>query len=110
MWLLGRLLPIMVGDLVPEDDNHWQCYIDLLRIMSIVTAVEVTENSINILTMLIECYLSTFNALFPDSITPKMHYLLHLPDQIKKYVIRVIKLKCKGVASEWVAWVLDQQD
>ena len=78
--------------------------------MSIVTAVEVTENSINILTMLIECYLSTFNALFPDSITPKMHYLLHLPDQIKKYVIRVIKLKCKGVASERVAWVLDQQD
>ena len=107
MWLLGRLLPIMVGDLVPEDDNHWQCYIDLLRIMCIVTAVEVTENFINILTMLIECYLSTFNALFPDSITPKMHYLLHLPDQIKKYVIRV---KSKGVASEWVAWVLDQQD
>ena len=64
MWLLGSIATHHGGDLVPEDDNHWQCYIDLLRIMSIVTAVEVTENFINILTMLIECYLSTFNALF----------------------------------------------
>lgn len=74
----------MIGDHVPENDDHWMCYVDLLRIMCIATAVEITEDSIEMLTLLIENYLFQFNDLYPDSITPKMHYLLHLPNQIKR--------------------------
>lgn len=51
MWLLGRLLPLMVGDHVPEDDDHWICYVDLLRIMCIATATEVTNDSVEMLTL-----------------------------------------------------------
>lgn len=86
MWLLGRLLPLMVGDHVPKDDVHWICFIDLLRILCLTTAVEITDDCIDVLTLLIENYLYQFNALYPNSITPKMHYLLHLPNQIKLYV------------------------
>ena len=82
MWLLGRLLPLMVGDSVPEYDIHWISFINLLRILTIATAFEVTEDDVSVLTLLVEDYLKQFNHLYPDSITPKMHYLLHLPQQI----------------------------
>lgn len=84
MWLFGRLLPLIVGSSVPEDDIHWKCFVNLLRILCLATAVEVTGDSVDILQMLIEDYLDQFNLLYPNSITPKMHYLLHLPNQIKQ--------------------------
>ena len=34
MWLLGRLLPLMCGEGVPEEDEHWQNYLLLLKIMN----------------------------------------------------------------------------
>ena len=82
MWLLGRLLPLMVGDRVPEDDAHWMCFINILRILCVVTAFEITPDAVDVLQTLIEDYLLQFNAIYPHSITPKMHYLLHLPSQI----------------------------
>lgn len=82
MWLLGRLLPLMVGKYVAEDDRHWICFTNLLRILTISTAFEVTEDDVSILTLLVEDYLQQFNELYPNSITPKMHYLLHLPEQV----------------------------
>ena len=85
MWLLGRLLPLMVGNCVPEADGHWLCFINLLKILCIATAVEITPDAVALLQMLIEDYLHQFNGLYPDSITPKMHYLLHLPSQIQQY-------------------------
>ena len=84
MWLLGRLLPLMVGQYVPEEDDHWQCYINILRILTLATAVEVTDDTIATLAQLVEDYLHQMNLLYPNSITPKMHYLLHLPDQMKR--------------------------
>ena len=83
-WLLGRLLPLMVGSYVPDGDSHWECYMQLLSIMVLVTAVEVTLDSVSELTMLVQDYLHAFNSLYPNKITPKMHYLLHLPDQMRK--------------------------
>ena len=72
-----------MGEYVPEKDTHWICYVNLLRILCIATAVEVTDSAVSMLTLLIEDYLFLFNNLYPNSITPKMHYLLHLPNQIK---------------------------
>lgn len=83
MWLLGRLLPVILGKYVRDDDAHWKCYVQLLRILTISTATEVTENTVATLSLLIQDYLATFNSLYPDSITPKLHYLLHLPRQIQ---------------------------
>lgn len=83
MWLLGQLLPLMIGEQVTEEDPHWVCYINLLRILCIVTAVEITEDAISILQMLIEDYLDQFTSLYPNSITYKIHSLIHLPRQIK---------------------------
>lgn len=66
-----------MGDHVPkEDDVHWICFIDLLRILCLTTAVEITDDCIDVLTLLIENYLYQFNALYPNSITPKSSIFL----------------------------------
>ena len=84
MWLLGRLLPLMIGQQVPDGDSHWLCFMELLMILVMSTAVEVTEDTAYGLTVIIESYLIHFNKLYPDSMTPKMHYLLHLPEQMRQ--------------------------
>ena len=86
MWLLGRLLPLMVGEHVPTDDTHWICYLNLLRILCITTAVEITPDATLVLQQLIEDYLYQFNSLYPLSMTYKMHFFLHFPKQIQEYV------------------------
>lgn len=53
MWLLGRLLPLIMGKYVPDDDAHWRCYIQLLRILTISTATEVTEDTVSTISFLI---------------------------------------------------------
>ena len=35
MWLLVRILPILLGDLVPRGDLNWQCFLKLLEICEI---------------------------------------------------------------------------
>lgn len=82
MWLLGRLLPLMVGQYVPDDDPHWMCFMELLSILVLSTAVEVSGDSIADLRMVVESYLFHYNKLYPNTMTPKMHYLLHLPEQM----------------------------
>ena len=84
MWLLARLLPLMVGMQVPDGDPHWLCFMELLMIAVMSTAVEVTEDTAYSLIVIIESYLFHFNQLHPDSMTPKTHYLLHLPEQMRQ--------------------------
>ena len=38
MWLLGRLLPLMIGDRVPSSDEFWINYLDMLEIVDILRA------------------------------------------------------------------------
>lgn len=42
MWLLGRILPVMLGHLVPEDDEHWKNFILLLKILEMLVALSIT--------------------------------------------------------------------
>lgn len=55
---------------------------ELLKILTIATAIEVTEETVSILSLLVHDYLVAFNSLYPNSITPKLHYMLHLPRQM----------------------------
>ena len=38
MWCLARLLPLMIGNYVNEDDDKWQLLLDLLTIMDYIFA------------------------------------------------------------------------
>lgn len=75
----------MVGEYVPQDDDHWKCFVNLLRILTVATAFEVSEDDIAMLAVLIEDYLQQFTTLYPGQTTPKIHYLMHLAQQITRY-------------------------
>ena len=85
-WCLGRFLPLLVGDLVPDDNNYWNNYLQLLQIMEYTFAPVTTVGKLDYLQFLIEEYLSEFTELYPSRpLTPKMHYLVHIPTWTKRY-------------------------
>ena len=85
---LIRLLPFMVGTFVDDDDDdHWECFTLLCTISNLVCAFEATLEDSIYLAWIIETYLESFRLIYPTvMMIPKMHYLVHLPDQIVKSV------------------------
>ena len=77
MMTLIHLLPFIMESYV-ETDDHWECFLALWDICSIASAFEVTEDDVTHLTWLVEIYLE-FIWRVNNS---KMHYLVHLPQQI----------------------------
>ena len=45
MWCLAQLLPIIIGEMVPVDDEHWQNFLDLLVIIDYVFAPVISLDS-----------------------------------------------------------------
>lgn len=85
MWCLAKFLPLMIGNMVPEDDERWELFCLLLEIVDIVFSPNSTVNSIGVLEGLIDDHHSKFCRLYPGrSIIPKMHYLVHYPAHIYK--------------------------
>lgn len=82
MMTLVRLLPFMIGDHVERNDSHWECYLQLWDICNIVCAFEVTGADAVQMAWLVEAYLEEFFTLYDVPMTPKLHYLVHLPQQI----------------------------
>ena len=61
-WCLGRFLPLLIGDLIPEDDEKWSGYLIFLKIMEYPFAPVIT---LDYLQMLIQDYLLEFTHLYP---------------------------------------------
>ena len=102
-WCLGRFLPFLIGDLVPESDRNSKVYLSFLRIMEYTFAPVITTDKLDFLQMLIQDFLTEFTQLYPERpLTPKMHYLVHMPSWMKRlvynYNIKQINMSCiKGV-------------
>ena len=78
MWMFGTLLPLIIGDLVPEDEPLWECFLLLLQIIkycsSRLTSAEVSA----VVAALVDQHHQTFKKCYPSTmITPKMHYMVH---------------------------------
>ena len=75
----------MVGDKIPEDDEHWQHYLTTLQIANYILAPEVLPEEVAYLNVILTEHHTTFVRLYPDApVIPKMHYLLHVPRLILK--------------------------
>ena len=80
MWLLGRLLPVMIGHQVPEDDERWQNLLLMLEVTDYLFAPRITLDDVGYLEHIIAEHHTQFVLLYPThSVTPKMHYLVHMP-------------------------------
>ena len=85
MWTLGRLIPIMIGEHVPQDDEYWQNYLLMLQITDLLMSPEISEDEVAYLKVLITDHFTEFVRLYPESsVLPKMHYLVHTPRLILK--------------------------
>lgn len=80
MWLLSRILPLLVGDYVPEDDDHWQLFLQLMEIVDILFSPKTSEDHAAYVATLINDHHHDFCKLYPThSIIPKMHFMVHMP-------------------------------
>ena len=79
--LLCRILPLLVGEFVEEDNSHWQCYLLLLKIVQICLSPIVSTDLCAVLQVLVEEHHTLFQDVYPnETIIPKMHYMCHYPD------------------------------
>ena len=79
MWCLARLLPLMIGEYVPEDDDQWGLFTKFLMILDYTLAPSINEEITEYLRKVIEDHHSRFFELYP-----KRHYMIHFPDWMKK--------------------------
>ena len=80
MWLFGRILPLLIGDKVPDDDAKWRLFLNLMEIMDYLFSPKITEDHAAYLSILINDHHQDLAAVYPDyNIIPKMHFMIHMP-------------------------------
>ena len=80
MWCLCRYLPVLIGAWIPEDHWKYGLFLLLLKMLDIIMAPVVTVHKAVFLRQLISEHHELFCELYPmATITPKMHYMIHLP-------------------------------
>ena len=81
--LLIRILPFLIAEKVPENDDGWQCFLLLCQICQILLSPRILGFLCANLVQLIKQHHSNFLALYGSKhYTAKFHYLVHYPRQI----------------------------
>ncbi|KAJ8364594.1 hypothetical protein SKAU_G00134250, partial [Synaphobranchus kaupii] len=84
-WCLLRNLPLIFGDLVCPDDQHWYLLLLLLQIVNIVFSPMLSKGITIYLKHLIAEHHRLFKHLFPKKkLLPKHHFMVHYPTCILK--------------------------
>lgn len=87
MWLLSTVLPFILAEFVDTTTDHWRCLISIIELMSLCLAHKISLTTIVYLKRAIKVHLQLFKSLYGNmcNITPKQHYLIHLPSLILKF-------------------------
>lgn len=86
MWSLLKFLPLIIGDLVPYDDQYWKFLLHLSELVDLIFAPSFTKGMTIYLREFIADHLIMFKSLFGPSLhlKPKHHLLVHIPSVIIK--------------------------
>lgn len=76
--------PLMVGDMIPPDDEVWLFILSLVQILDKILAYKVTDFSISSLEALIKKHNTQFMNIFKVTLKPKHHILTHYPEVMRK--------------------------
>ena len=79
MWCLARMLPFLIGDKIPDEDEYWEHYLLLLSILEYTFSPLTTKEKLAYLAVMIEDFLTEFRGLYQRKLIPKMHYMVHIP-------------------------------
>jgi hypothetical protein len=85
MLVLVRYFGLLVGDLVPENDEVWKLYTLLREIMDILLSPIIQRQSCQFLKTLITEHHQLYISLSGSHLKPKFHFLLHYPSLIEKF-------------------------
>ena len=78
-----KYLLFILRDYVPNDNPYYRLVLQITSIVQICFSPVISTETIEELQNAIEAHLRLIKELFPDvNITPKMHYMLHIPRQI----------------------------
>ena len=81
--LLIRILPFVIGDIVPRTDQNWRCFMLLSKIVDLVISPVSSPNLCAVLQATIEQHHRCFIAMYTaEAVIAKFHFLLHYPKQI----------------------------
>lgn len=83
MLTFAMYLPLMIGDLVPAEDEIWQFLIILIDIIDLILCFEVTDDLVLTLQRKIKIHNNQYVKLFKDTLKPKFHFLTHYPTVLK---------------------------
>lgn len=85
-WCFLRLLPLMVGALVPIGEPAWQVILTLKDIVELVVAPIHSAESLGYLESKISEHRKLYQEVFPgQNLSPKHHFLEHYPELIRCY-------------------------
>lgn len=80
MNLFGHILPLLIGDLVPDDDECYDLFLKLMDITDILFSPKASHDYAAYLTTLICEHHQDFCRVYPGhKIIAKMHYMIHMP-------------------------------
>ena len=72
VWCLARYLPLLIGDLIPEGEDHWQNFLLMFDIVDIIFAPVIDQSLVANLRSKIQEHHMEFTRLYPDaSVIPK---------------------------------------
>ncbi|XP_036419954.1 uncharacterized protein LOC118803580 [Colossoma macropomum] len=85
-WTLLRLLPLMIGDKIPEKEKTWQILLDLKDIVELLATSQFSNETLCYLESKISDHRSLLKEVFPDfHLLPKHHFLEHYPEVIRRF-------------------------
>ena len=84
MLYLIQNLNLIIGDLVPKNNEHWQMYLFLKEIVTVVSSNTIHPLTYQALETLIFEYLTLLTSL-ANYFKPKHHFLVHYPRSMKRF-------------------------
>ena len=100
MWNLLRLLPLIIGDLIPFDNSVWPLYINFVDIVLRLCASTFSNDDLVVLQAAIDEFLPKYLLCFPHlHLKPKAHYLRHYPDMIRQFgpLVKTLRFEAKNI-------------
>lgn len=73
---------VIIGDLIPVEDECWELYVILHQILYILLSRVISRNTVLHLSYLIEQHHTLYLNLFEDTLKPKHHIIVHYPSFI----------------------------
>lgn len=85
IWLLSRVFAFFGEEYAHLCPNVWRVFMTSLEITAICLSRKISINILGYLKGLIKEHLQLFKDIIGENITPKQHYLIHVPSQILKF-------------------------